>query len=239
MTIAYLPIDIDVKLPDEDKVIEFCHAHKIPRLDVKEDTAAYWDIIPVISRISDTDWHDSKMAKFTMNNRYVPDLGKSCYHYNIDKLFPEIPYMLDQLPFQEFTLVSMLLQTKYVPHHLDPHYGDVVPDPYEISIDNEPHRYNIQLTQHGKPGFFVSKENHGEKIFPNITKENPCFAFCERYHWHGSDFVGENKIMLSVFGIVDRVKHKDLIIKNLIKNYHQAIILPDPEDPWNQMHHHD
>ena len=45
--------------------------------------------------------------------------------------------------------------------------------------------------------------------------------------------------MLSVFGIVDRVKHKDLIIKNLIKNYHQAIILPDPEDPWNQMHHHD
>jgi hypothetical protein len=42
-----------------------------------------------------------------------------------------------------------------------------------------------------------------------------------------------------VFGIVDRIKHKDTIIKNLIKHRDNAIIFPDPVDPWNPKYQHD
>jgi hypothetical protein len=238
MTIAFLPIDIDVKLPDEEKIIKFCEEFKMAKLNVEKDKGSHWDVVPVLSRISEQDWNDSLKAKHSINNRYVPNLGEPRYLNNIDKLFPEIPYMLEQLPYKELTIVSLLLQTEYVPHHFDPHYGDVTPDPYEISIENEPHRYNIQLTHHNKNAFFVSEKHGGEKLYPKITKERPCFAFCERYHWHGSDYIGPNKIQLSVFGIVDRIKHKDMIIKNLIKYRDEAIILPNPIDPWDPIHHH-
>lgn len=239
MTIAFLPIDIDVRLPDEDKLLAYCDQYKIPKIKDSVDSVEYWDIVPVIARIGNEQWYDTKQLREALYNRYVPNLGKCQWANDIDKVFPEIPYMLNQLPYSELTMVSMMIQRTYVASHLDPHLGDVIPDPYEISIENEPHRYNIQLTQHNKPAFFLSKEKNGEKVFPNITREQPCFAFCERYHWHGSEYVGENKIQLSVFGIVDRVKHKDMIIKNLLKHYQNSIIFPDPSDPWDLKHHHD
>lgn len=239
MTIAYLPINIDVRLPDKQVLIDYCTKYAIPKPDVQKDKAEYWNIVPVRSRISNEDWNDAPKLKSAMHHRYVPNMGPSKYNNDIDKIIPEIPYMLEQLPFKEFTMVTILWQTAYVPAHLDPHYDDIVPDPYEISLDNEPHRYNILLTEHGKPGFFVQENKHGEKIFPNITAEKPCYAFCERYHWHGSEFIDPHKMQLVVFGLVDRVRHKDMIIKNLIKNYNDAIILPDPVDPSDPKNHHD
>jgi hypothetical protein len=238
MTIAFLPIEIDVQLPDEKKLIDFCHAHTIPKLIPESKNPKFWDIIPVRSRSTEKEWFDTTALKTLMNNRYIPNSEESRYMFDIDKVFPEIPHMLEQLPFKEFTMVTMLLQTSYVPHHMDPHHDDVIPDLYEISIENEPHRYNIQLTHLNENAFFVSESRNGPKIYPNITKEKPCFAFCERYHWHGSDYIGENKIQLSVFGIVDRLKHKDMIIKNLINNFNEAILFPNPEDPWSREHHH-
>lgn len=239
MAIAFLPIDIDVQLPNEEKLLAYCDKYKLPKIKDSVDTVEYWDIVPVIGRLSNEQWIDPEQLREVLYNRYVPNLGECQWANNIDKEFPEIPYMLNQLPFSELTLVSMMVQRTPVETHLDPHLGDVIPDLYEISIENEPHRYNIQLTQHNKNAYFVRDTKHSEKIFPKITREQPCFAFCERYHWHGSEYVGENKIQLSVFGIVDRIKHKDMIIKNLIKHYDDAIIFDNPTDPWNPIYHHD
>jgi hypothetical protein len=239
MAIAYLPIDIDVQLPDEKTLINYCEEFKITRFETEVDGVRYWDIAPVVARIPSEDWYDRNKLKDVIYNRYNPGLGPQIWANNIDKIMPEVPYMLNQLPFKELTGVSFMLQTEYVPHHLDPHEGDVYIDPSEITIDIEPHRYNIQMTQYGKPAFFVSSSANGEKIYPNITKEQPCFAFCERYHWHGSEYVGPNKIQLSVFGILDREKHKEMIRKNLEKYRDRAIIFPDPADPTDLAYHFD
>lgn len=239
MAIAFLPIDIDVRLPDETKLLEYCEKYKIPPIEGKVDTASYWDIVPVIGRLPGEKWYDIRELKATLHERYNPGLGECHWANDIDKVFPEIPYMLNQLPFTELTMVSMLVQKTYVPHHLDPHVGDNVLDPFEISLHNEPHRYNIQLTKHGQNAFFVSQEKDGEKLYPNITRERPCFAFCERYHWHGSDYIGPNKVQLIVFGIVDRKKHRATIYKNLAKYKDDAIIFPDPENPEDLRYHHD
>jgi hypothetical protein len=239
MAIAYLPIDIDVRLPDEGKLLAYCEKYKLPKIKDSNDTVAYWDLVPVIARMPNDKWYDIEYGRNVLYNRYNPNLGEAVWANNIDVEFPEIPYMLSQLPFKELTMVTMMIQKTYVPHHLDPHLNDIINDPYEISIMNEPHRYNIQLTQHGQPAYFVSANKDGEKVFPNITKEQPCFAFCERYHWHGSEYIGENKIQLSVFGIVDREKHHATIMKNLSKHRDKAIIFEDPNNPQDLQYHFD
>lgn len=238
MAIAFLPIDIDVRLPDEEKLLAYCEKHKLPKISDSNDTVAYWDLVPVIARMSNDKWYDLEYGRNVLYNRYNPNLGEAVWANNIDVEFPEIPYMLSQLPFSELTMVTMMVQRTYVPHHLDPHLNDNIWDPYEISIMNEPHRYNIQLTQHGKDAYFVSN-NKTDKVFPKITRELPCFAFCERYHWHGSEYIGPNKIQLSVFGIVDRVKHHAMIMKNLIKHKDEAIIFEDPTDVNDLKYHFD
>jgi hypothetical protein len=76
-----------------------------------------------------------------------------------------------------------------------------------------------------------------DKVFPNLTRERPAFAFCERYHFHGADYIGPGKVLLTVFGILDREKHKQMIAKNLEKYRDEAIIFDDPDDPTNEKYH--
>jgi hypothetical protein len=229
MAIAFLPIEIDAKLPDEAHIIDYCHQNclNIPNF------ASRWKFTPILSRLTDDEWTDLSKIEYESNHRYNVRDGEIRYANNIDKIFPEIPYMLNQLPFKKITFAAMILQKEYIPYHIDTHPGEVIDDLYEISIDNEPHRYNILLTHHNKDAFFVSETVDGKKIYPKITKNMPCYAFSERYHFHGSDYIGENKIQIIIFGIVDRIKHKDTIIKNLIKHYNNAIIFPDPSDVFD------
>jgi hypothetical protein len=229
MGLAFLPIDIDARLPDEERVIQYCHDNhlKLPGFGIN------FEFVPVISRLDDAEWNDKQLIKETLSNRYNVSDKKSKYYKDIDKIFPEIPYMVEQLPFKEITFAALLLQKKYVDHHMDTNEGDTAEDPYEISIENEPHRYNIQLTQHTKNKFFMSQEINGEKTHRVISKERPCFVFSERYYWHGGEYEVENCVHFAIMAIVDRVKHKDMIIKNLIKYHNEAIIYPDPIDPWD------
>lgn len=225
MTIAFLPIDIDVRLPDEQKLIEFCDRTKIPDItDTTVNTIKFWDKIPVAGRLKSEQWYNVDDMRYTLFNRYTPELAPVEYANNIDKLFPEIPYMLEQLPFKELSVVTMLRQREYVPHHTDNQVYDIIVDPSEVAIEMEPRRYNILLTKHDYKSFFVSDTQDSEKMYPVITKEQPCHAICEQYHWHGADYAGPDKIMLCVFGILDRPKHLQMIKENLERNKDKAIV---------------
>jgi hypothetical protein len=239
MAIAFLPIDIDVRLPNEQVLLEYCNQYSITKDLAPEDewSTSTWHIGPVMARMDSEEWYDPEKALHALHNRYNPNMGECRYANNIDKIMPQIPYMLEQLPFKELTLVSLFLQTKEVGRHYDPHVGDIYSDPTEIGIDMEPHRYNILLTQHGKPSFYLCDTRESDKVFPTITRERPAFAFCERYHFHGADYIGPGKVLLTVFGILDREKHKQMIAKNLEKYRDEAIIFDDPDDPTNERYH--
>ena len=234
MAIAFVPIDIDVKLPDEKVLLDYCYEHRIIKDPGPTNT---WHIGPVMARMSSKEWYDPEVSLNALYNRYNPNMGECQYANDIDKLMPEIPYMLEQLPFKELTLVSLFLQTMEVGKHFDPHVGDIYSDPTEIGIDLEPHRYNILLTQHGKPSFYLSDTMDSEKIFPNLTRERPAFAFCERYHYNGADYIGPGKVLLTVFGILDREKHKQMILTNMEKYKDEVIMFPDPVDPSDTKYH--
>jgi len=229
MTIAYLPIDIDVQLPDEQKLLDFCQETRAKDWNQNIDSMEHWNKIPVRGRLKGNEWYDVEKFKNCLYSRFIPNLGPSLYANDIDKVFPEIPYMLDQLPFLEFSFVVMLMQREQVNTHMDAQQRDIIVDPTEIAIDIEPRRYNVLMNKHESKSFYVSENKDSEKIYPNITKKQACFSICERYHWHGADYVEQNKIMLCVLGILDREKHRQLVNKSLKKYKDQAIIFPDPQ----------
>ena len=229
MGLAFLPIKIDVKLPDEQKLLDFCEQHKIA---ASEDNSHswWWDVTPVLMRgPEDIVYNNPKGLQDLIANRYNANQGTPQYLNKIDELFPEIPYMLGQLPFKEMTAVAIMQQKGPVDYHIDSNPFDNDLDPSEVSIDLEPKRYNILLNKHEyEDCFFVSHEKGGPKIYPKITREMPCHVICDRSYAHGADYRGPNKLMLCVIGaILDRPRHLALIQENY-KNYRDnAVVFGD------------
>jgi hypothetical protein len=224
MGIAFLPVDIDVRLPDENRLHEYCEKHKIVT-STNDSHSWWWNVIPVLVRGAiDT----PEQLNDVLANRYNAGVGTPRYVNNIDKEFPEIPYMLAQLPFKELTVVVMLEQKEQVDYHTDGYNNDYIfIDPSELAFELEPKRYNILLTKHDyQECFFIADQPGGKKVYPDITKERPCHVIADRYYAHGANYRGPGKIMLAVIGgILDRDKHLELINKNK----QDAIIFPDPQ----------
>lgn len=227
MAIAYLPIDIDVRLPDEQKLLDFCYETRIVNARDDTDALEHWWPIPVRGVLKGRDWYDREKFYNSICNRLVKGAGTSYWANDIDRIFPEIPYMFEQLPIAEFNFCVLLLQRKEVNAHQDTQYADAIVDPAMRRVELEPRRYNILMNKHEVPSFYVSETETSKKIYPVITKDRACFSMCEEYHWHGADYVIENKVMLCVLGVVDEKKQIEMIKRSLEKYRDQAIIFPD------------
>ena len=226
MGLAFLPIEIDVQLPDEQKLLEFCEQYKIV-ISEQDSHSWWWDVIPVLMRASeDVVYNNPQGLQDLIANRYNAGQGTPRYLNSIDKVFPEIPYMLNQLPFIEMTAVAIMQQKEPVDYHTDANPFDIDLDPTEVAYDLEPKRYNILLNKHDyKDCFFVSNKNGGPKVYPNIPKERPCHVISDRYYAHGADYKGPNKLMLCVTGaILDRPKHIQMIQDNYNKFKKDAVV---------------
>lgn len=240
MAIAYAPLDIDVRLPDEKVLIEYCNQYFVNQeSDEKDFPDTYNNLysVPVYARGTTKDWYDPSTAQQGYINRYNHTGVPGNYANGIDKLMPEIPYILSQLPYKELTVAMFFVQKAFVRPHYDTELDEQYDDLSEILIENEPHRINVLLTNHGTRSFFVSEFSDSQRYFPNITKERPCYAFCERYHYHGADYVAPNKILLTTFGILDREKHRKMINESIQKYPDEIIRFPDPINPLDPKLH--
>jgi hypothetical protein len=227
MAIAYLPIDIDVQLPDEKRLLDFCHETKIKSDRNDTDAMEHWWTVPVRSRLRGKEWYDRERLYHGISHRLVEGAGPSYWANDVDKVLPEIPYMFEQLPILEFNFCVMLIQREHVNTHQDTQYADPAVDPRMRRIELEPRRYNILMNKHEIPSFFVCENQYSEKFYPKIKRERSCFSICEEYHWHGADYVVENKIMLCILGVVDEQRHIETIQRSLQKYKDEAIIFPD------------
>lgn len=224
MAIAFLPIEIDVQLPDENKLLDFCREFAVPNTS-KDGYSNFWNVVPVYTRGPTEVWYDFVKSKEMIMYRNCAGKGPGYWANEIDKIFPEIPYMLNQLPFKEMGVVSMLEQMIPVSPHTDHHSWEVNEDPSEVALEMEPRRYNILMNKYDYKSFYVAENHTSEKIYPKITKERPCHVICDRYHAHGADYAGPGKIMLGIFGgVLDRERHLAMIKKNLEKYRDDAII---------------
>ena len=231
MTIAFLPIEIDVQLPNETKLLEFCREFGVPN-NSKDGYSNWWNVVPVYTRGPTEVWYDFVKSKEMIKYRNSPGKGPGHWANEINKVFPEIQYMLEQLPFKEMGVVSLLEQQVPVGYHTDNHEWEVNEDPTEVALELEPRRYNILMNKFEYKSFFVAESPGAEKIYPKITKERPCHVICDRYHAHGADYAGPGKIMLGVIGgVLDRPRHLEMIRKNLEKYRDEAVVFDTP--PYN------
>jgi hypothetical protein len=223
-TIAFLPLDLDYKLPDEEELIKYCH-----EVHVKTDNAPAWLITPICGRFDPADWFDDKKFSTHWFHRYV-EYGLPVQYVNdVDKKFPEIKYMLEQLPYKELTAATLFLQATNVKCHLDWFEHDVYEDETEKAIENEPRRFNIQLSNHHYKSSYVAASEKGKRHYSTITKECPGYCMAECYNWHGAEYAGPDKITLFTTGIIDREKRDELIERSLKKYSKEAIAFSNGE----------
>jgi len=234
MAIAFAPLNIDVKLPDINTVEAFFDEHRNKALDDDPNLTDPNEFlsVPIYLRASEEECTDNDILHYHFNNRWNTLQKSGNYLYNVDKIIPEIPHIIDQLPYKELTVVLLTLQQGYIPPRYDTEPEDVYHDKSEISIKNEPHRINVLLSNHDDHNFFVSEYEYSEKIYPDIPASRPCYAFTERYYWHGEKYTKPKRYYLKICGILDRDRHKAMIAESVEKWPEEIITFPDPPNEW-------
>jgi len=215
MTIACMPVDIDVSLPDEQKILDYVREYQFPSmLHLPSPRFDPWTVSPILGRMPSKDWNDPDKIRNLIFNRQNPNYGgKVEYANDFDKLFPEVVDMINQIPILNPICIFMK-QNALSTSHVDTHgVNDVRNIPNLWELNTEPRRYNIQMTKFDYQSFFVSKTRESERIpYTHISKELPAYLFCEDHYFHGAEFCGE---------------HNALIKKSLEKHRDKAIIFED------------
>ena len=231
MTIACLPIEIDVDMPDEQDVLNYVEEFTIPStLHLDGPRFDCWKVAPVAGQMSSEDWKDPEKIQALVCNRLTKNYGKFSWANNFDQRFPGVVKMIEQIPMID-PLIILMQQKMDSTAHFDRQPKDVILDVNDILLSTEPRRYNIQLTKFGGKSFFVSKTQTGEKIYyEHSSAELPAFCFPEQHYFHGADEVGPGKVSLCMLGRVDVKKHHEIIKFNIDKHRDKAIIFEDNND---------
>lgn len=226
MGIAYLPIDIETNLPSEDKIINYCNRH----MALDKGVSPYWDTFPIFGRLPSNEWYDVDKLLGLIRTKTIYTGNPGSYLNDFDKEFPEIVSIIDQLPFKELAYAILFRQTSLVEPHIDRSEDEqydltIIEEGQDVrALELEPKRYNILLTKHNYKSFYISEQIDSTRIYPVIPKNRSCIAFANDQHYHGADYVGEDKVMLFLSGSLDKEKHLALIKRSLEKYKSEAII---------------
>jgi hypothetical protein len=91
MAIAFLPIDIDVRLPNEQVLLEYCNQYSITKDLAPEDewSTSTWHIGPVMARMDSEEWYDYLRGKMGEEDlyKYHPEAQKSSSLEGGDSIF--------------------------------------------------------------------------------------------------------------------------------------------------------
>jgi len=178
MTIACMPVDIDVSLPDEQKILDYVREYQFPSmLHLPSPRFDPWTVSPILGRMPSKDWNDPDKIRNLIFNRQNPNYGgKVEYANDFDKLFPEVVDMINQIPILNPICIFMK-QNALSTSHVDTHgVNDVRNIPNLWELNTEPRRYNIQMTKFDYQSFFVSKTRESERIpYTHISKELPAY----------------------------------------------------------------
>jgi hypothetical protein len=211
--LVYLPIDIHVEWPDENKLLKWFNDHKLIDTDYWEYQQGRhtWAMISTCTTPKDWRRYDPTMWK---NRRVEGENNGVIFHPGFEEEFPSLANCIRQLPFKQLTVSGMLYQMNEIPEHQD------TEDP---RLPTEPRRYTIYLTDPTHNTFYISKEPGGHKYFPELV--TPCFVFNNTDCYHGAVETRRPKIILTAAGIIDNLAHEDLLARSLKKYSNKAIYL--------------
>lgn len=210
--ILFTPLDIELTLPDEQKIIDWVVEHRIKDTDYNQ-YQINWNIhCPIMSCFPIEDWQSSNaIVELDKHIHRLHNSNKIYWHPGFRETFPEIAAALEQLPFKEFTVAIIQTQLGYI----QPHQDDL--DEFANSI-TEPRRFFIHLTNPSETTLFLCNDKEGNgKVSPKIDPKWPCYAFNNDTAFHGADKKDKVRMIINTAGIIDPVKHKELIDRSVEK----------------------
>ena len=211
--IAYCPLDLPKVMVDEDVVNLLIDTYNPGHHD------GIWDTLPLLGKVnSQEDFLNAKEFEKAWEKRYDYD---GIIKENIlvsDKLKP-IFDQFKKLPMQ-VTHAQILRANKNVPKHHDMKHKN---GKFIIKgTDYEPNGWKILLNKFEFKSFFICESMDSEPQYINLPNSTNTFVINEKNYPHGSTFVPD-KCMVSIFGLVDKVKADNLIIKSSIRYSDQVL----------------
>ena len=236
---AFLPLDIDVGPIDFD-LLEAYHEDlsNRPKHDIGENTHGVYafGISPVLFRGTLDQFLNQEYCDNNFINRYV--IGETPkYLLDFDKKFPSIVGALEQLPIT-ITHVEMLSNKKDAPAHFDDWEVDGEVDPmWSIFWTRTPEQtaqipdatlplssYKMFIYEHPADSFFVSDSVIGEPVFGNFNQQAYVAGISKTKYPHGAVRVpGLRKYVVSVWGLLDKERHLELLEQSYARNKEYGI----------------
>lgn len=214
LNLAFCPVDLGIPRMDLDfKGItsffeKYSHLHK----------NKIWQCLPLLGRVASSDeflrHEDFEKA---WGERYAPK-GMVRKNPLLPTAYNDLFHLMSLLPFKLLTHAQILKQVKPVPAHLDFKYedGSFIDDTMGFHREMEPCLYKILLNDKLEPRtFFVAPEAQGPKHYVNLPDETNVFCISESTFWHGSDVPSAPKYIVSVFGLIDRSEHAQVLERSL------------------------
>ena len=153
-----------------------------------------WNCLPVCGK---TDKWDANSFYDAYVNRYESGEVK----WNV----PELQEILQYYP-GEVTHAQVLNQKSIIVAHKDTPI---------VKKQVEPNGFKILINDKLEKSFFV--KIHGKRKFIDLPETTNCFTINEHEILHGAMMPKQDKYIVSCFGIIDEVKHKNLIDRSLEK----------------------
>jgi len=213
--IAYCPLDLPRVEVDEDLI------HKLIDHNNPGHHDNIWETLPLVGRVkSQEDFTNAEKFEEAWVKRYDA-IGEVLYNERVMEELKPIFDQLKRLPI-EVTHAQLLRATRNVPKHHDMKHkagafiNDLPADSYE------PGGWKIQLTKTERESFYVCKDWESDPQYIKIPTETNTFVINEKEFPHGSDLV-EGKVIVSIFGLVDR-KNANTLIERSLTLYHDHAI---------------
>lgn len=237
---AFLPLDIDLGPIDFNALEQYHNEYsELPRTNMGNNTHGVYvfGLSPVLFRGTEQQFYDQQYCDNNFINRYNILLDDPRYTFNFDKKFPGIVKGISQLPLK-ITHIEMISNKKDAPPHFDDWEIDGVPDPvwailttrseeqkkqipdWDIPLNS----YKIFLYEKPEPSFYVCENLIGDPVYTKFYKQGYVCCISKLNFPHGVTKLNNiRKYVLSVWGIIDKEKHLDLIKRSYEKNKDYAV----------------
>lgn len=185
----YTPIYLKTPLPDAKKLLDFM------AIKSKVHSTKLWNYWTV--RYKPYQSYDDRWEK-----RYTNDNISAIWDEDFLSNFPECIDFLNTLPFKEITHINLLEQIKDVPLHKDYHKNE--------STYKDQMCYKWLLIPGELNSFFIERTDNSI-LFVNPPPSYNCFVIPESKIRHGAIKKNKEKIIASIFGILDNERHSNLV----------------------------
>lgn len=218
--VAYCPIDLSPIHIDELLLADLVNKHDTGHHD------GLWKCLPLIGRVdSQSDFKSARMFELAWEKRYNA-YGLISYNQAVYSDLKPLYDHLEQLPLT-ITHAQILNQIANVGKHYDLKHdisGKVYYQDYPgVNEDLEPAGYKVLLNNFDTDSFYIAEGFGKPNHYIKLPKDTNTFVINENTYPHGATLTKTPKYIVSIFGLINKEKHHQLVQDSLQKYSNYSI----------------